>query len=439
MTKALLIEDHSYLESLYSLNFQVYVGLDVIIKKRAQFAIDFLKDGNKVDIIVCRATLGEEKAGQLIADYVLKNSPNIPIIFLGKGEGLPEQFPQVPTGVHLKSLLGYVAKALGITANDMASKEVPSYYPIPITALAELDEVSCEIYRRKDDSAYQLLYPEETTIDHSELQKLLETGEDKVYIQHIERLKIVNAISEEVIRRIPLEELDDQEKLAATEIAVDVLSAKLKKIGITEETVALARKNIAAVAKNVKKSSRIGTLVGKLLENQASFRFKNMQLTTFIATHIMKHIDWGTPEQEEKLAFICFFHDIALTTDTQARVTNKKELRAANLSPKEREVVEKHAQLAAELVHTYPHAPMGSDQIIRQHHGTLNGVGFSDSYGANISPLAIVLILSEKLSHMILNSELRSFNIMEAVKALRIRFTTTRFKKIIDIIETIPI
>jgi uncharacterized spore protein YtfJ len=152
----------------------------------------------------------------------------------------------------------------------------------------------------------------------------------------------------------------------------------------------------------------------------------------------MRQLDWGTPEQEEKLAFISYFHDIVLPNDKLARIHSKEEMRAANLSPQEKALVEKHAQMAGEIVHRFPKLPMGVDAIIKQHHGQLNGIGFSDHYGANISPVAIVFILSEEVTRLMIDNE-NEFNLFSAVKVLRRKFHTTRFKKIIDAIEKIPI
>jgi hypothetical protein len=132
-----------------------------------------------------------------------------------------------------------------------------------------------------------------------------------------------------------------------------------------------------------------------------------------------------------------------LENDKQAQIKSKDELRRAEFDTREKNLVEKHAQLAAELVHKYPHAPMGADQIIRQHHGVLNGAGFSDHFGANLSPMAIVFIIAEEFTRIIIQSEAallnghQSLNSRVMIQELKTTFPTARFQKIIDLLETI--
>src|SRR5690606_6673317 len=110
-------------------------------------------------------------------------------------------------------------------------------------------------------------------------------------------------------------------------------------------------------------------------------------------------------DQEDKLSFIAYFHDIALNTDEEAMIHSNQELKNSPLNRPSKLLVEKHAQVAAELVAKYPHAPMGADQLIRQHHGTLNGIGFSEHFGSNISPMAIVFIVAEEFTRIVLKNE----------------------------------
>ena len=174
-----------------------------------------------------------------------------------------------------------------------------------------------------------------------------------------------------------------------------------------------------------------------MLSNKTSYLFKHTQILTFIGLHITKNMDWGNAEQENKMSFIAFFHDIVLENDQQAQIKSNLELKKVLMEPTAKILVEKHAQLAAEFVAKFPHAPMGSDQIIRQHHGTLNGVGFSEHYGANVSPVAVVFIVAEEFTRIILKRESGPFDRMEMLRELKEEFPTSRFQKVIDTLQSI--
>ena len=191
--------------------------------------------------------------------------------------------------------------------------------------------------------------------------------------------------------------------------------------------------------KNVKMFPKMSKLLERLLSNKASYLFKHTQILTYVGLHIVKNIDWGNQEQEDKISFIAFFHDIVLENDEQCKVKSSLELKKANFDPNQKALVEKHAQMAAEFVSKFPHAPMGSDQIIRQHHGTLNGIGFSEHYGNNVSPMAIVFIIAEEFTRIILKHESGPFDKTEMLRELKEEFPTSRFQKIISLLETITI
>ena len=86
---------------------------------------------------------------------------------------------------------------------------------------------------------------------------------------------------------------------------------------------------------------KLGDLLKLLLNNPTSFRFRRTQLTTYVAFHIVSNMEWGSTEQQEKLAFVAYFHDITLQCDKYAMIKNNEEVIAANLNlkPDERQEV----------------------------------------------------------------------------------------------------
>ena len=137
------------------------------------------------------------------------------------------------------------------------------------------------------------------------------------------------------------------------------------------------------------------------------------------------------------MSFISFFHDIVLETDEQAKIKSTKELKSAPFTPAERHLVERHAQMSAEFASKFPHAPMGADQIIRQHHGVLNGIGFSEHFGNNVSPISIVFIVAEEFTRIIMAREFGPFDRKDMLRELKEQFPTSRFQKVIGLLETI--
>ncbi len=437
---ALLIEGNQKIESFYMLNLTTWVGLDSIPKRRTEFAIKLLEENStKIDLIICRNKIDKEDSGMLIIEYIKNKNLSIPVIILGPGKTPEGAYAHIVNSLDLKNVIRNSAKAFNITAQEMVNKVVPDYFPIPIQYFTHLKRSVCDVYATDfdDSSKYVKRINKLEAYTPETITNMIAEGVDALYVDKLDRLDFVNNVTAELITMMENGELDENEQVSANERGVELLSQKLKTIGINDETIALARKNMDSIRGSIKKTPLLSKLLDRLLNNKTGYLFKHTQVLTFVALHIIRNIDWGTAEQEEKIAFICFFHDIVLETDEQGMIKSNAELKKSNFPTREKTLVEKHAQMAAEMVSKFPHAPMGADQIIRQHHGQLNGVGFSEHYGANISPMAIVFIIAEEFTRIILKREFGPFDRPEMIAELRQEFSTARFQKTVDLLESI--
>lgn len=440
MSLTLLVENNPKIESFYMLNLSTWLGLETLTKKKAEFAIKLLESGeNLPKLIIARAKIDKEDTARELIDYIKKKGLSIPVVVIGPGKEVEGSFAHVPNSLQLKILIQASAKALNITAKDMMNKVVPDRFPIPITYFEVLKRSVCPVYSQDidDERKYNLRIEALKEFDKNFILQMIQEGVDYLYIDKMDRLDFVNNVTNELISMLESEVLSEDEQISLVDKSIELLSKKLQTIGVNDETIALAKKNIETIKKSVAKHPKLAKLLERLLDNKTSYLYKHTQILTYVSLHIIRNIDWGTVEQEEKISFISFFHDIVLETDEQCQIKSNAELKASGLSTADKQLVEKHAQMAAEFVAKFPHSPMGADQIIRQHHGMLNGVGFSEHFGANLSPMAIVFIIAEEFTRIIMKREHGPFDRAEMLKELKEEFPTNRFQKIIDLLHTI--
>ncbi|MFA5583267.1 MAG: hypothetical protein WDA09_03555, partial [Bacteriovoracaceae bacterium] len=317
-------------------------------------------------------------------------------------------------------------------------KVVPDFFPIPILYFKEIKRSVCPVYSQDfETEEYIQRCDANIDFDPSFISQLIEEGVSHLYINKRERLQFVSNVTAELMNELNEEEVSSEENLSITSQAVKLLGNKLTTIGVTEETIELANKNLARLKKTTAAHPKLAKLLESMINNKSGYLFKHTQILTYVCLHIIKNIDWGSPEQEEKICFISLFHDIVLENDEMAKIHSMQELRSAPLNTQERMLVERHAQMSAELVAKFPHSPMGADQIIRQHHGMLNGIGFSEHFGANVSPVSIVFIVAEEFTRIILKRETGPFDIQEMISELKQVFPTSRFQKVITLLESI--
>lgn len=440
MNLTLLVENNTKIESFFKLNLSTWLGLDIITHNRGEGALKFLDtNASKINLIIVRSRIGKESTAKLLIEFMESKNLNIPMIIVGESAG--SLHPQVSNSIDIKLLIKTAAGCLNITAKEMMSKVVPDYFPIPIQHFNDIKRPICHVYSQdpKISKKYTLCLEKMKDFEVSTINSLVLAGVTHLYIDKLDRLEFVSNVTSELVATLKLDELNEDEQLTATDQSVELLSKKLLTLGITEETINLAKKNIEVIRSNVKKNPKLSKLMDRLLSNKSSYLFKHTQILTYVSLHIIRNIDWGTPEQEDKISFISFFHDIALENDVQCQIKTTNELKRAQLTTEQHSLVERHAQISAEFVSKFPHAPMGSDQIIRQHHGQLNGVGFSDHYGANVSPMAIVFIVAEEFTRIIMKHGAGNLNHEDMLRELKGEFPTSRFSKVIEKLQTLSL
>jgi response regulator RpfG family c-di-GMP phosphodiesterase len=440
LSLTLLVENNPRIESFYMLNLSTWLGLEIVPKKKAEFAIKYLEaDASQIKLIIVRSVIEKEESAKLMIEYLASKGLTIPVISVGPGKIVEGCHTHVTNSLQLKTLIQSAAKALNITAKDMSAKVVPDYFPIPINYFKVINRSVCPVYSQNidDPNLYEKRIDKLVDFTEETIDPMVREGVFHLYVNKLDRLEFVNNVTSELISLLEETDLSADEGISASDKSMELLSKKLLTIGVNEETIKLARKNMDTMRKNVKSNPKLAKLLERLLSNRTSYLFRHTQILSYICLHIIRNIDWGNADQEEKVAFIAFFHDIVLETDEQAMIKSTLELKKASFDTPERTLVEKHAQMAAEFVVKFPHAPMGADQIIRQHHGTMNGIGFSEHYGNNVSPIAVVFIVAEEFTRIIMKYESGPFDRVEMLRELKEEFPTSRFQKVIEILSTL--
>jgi response regulator RpfG family c-di-GMP phosphodiesterase len=431
----LLVENNEKIESFYRLNLYTWLALETVTAVDATTAMKILgsAEGKEINLIIARAQIGKEQTALELVNFLKSKNLEIPVIVIGPGKEVPGTFAHMKNSLQLKTMIQGSAKALGITAQAMMNKPVPDYFPIPLPFFSFLKRSVCTVYAQ-DKS---VLFEKMKDFSKDEIKSLESSGVKTLFVNKLDRLEFVNNLTTELMATLDEKELSADEQMSAGDATLNLASKKLVSMGITEETVGLAHKAMDVMKKNAKQNPKLSQLLDRLLANKTSYLFTHTQLLSYIGLHIVKNIDWGNNEQEEKICFIAFFHDIALEKDEHGKIKSSLELKKADFSEIDKSLVDKHAQISAELVSKFPHAPMGADQIIRQHHGTLNGVGFSEHFGNNVSPMSIVFIVAEEFTRIVLKYSESEMNRTQMIRELKDAFPKARFQKVIDLLNTI--
>lgn len=433
MKRFLLIEDIDAFRGIYSLNFKAYLNAACTVKINFKDAQIYLKDNSeRVDMVIIHNSKSNPQVSTELVPYLKKNNLDYPILVVGEQIEHQAEVQYIANSLDVKSIIRKSAQMMGITAQQMAELEVPNFFPIGIDHFKRIKKTNLEIFISAGDKGYKQIFKPHQDIDYKLIDNLKISGESKLYIKKDDRLSFVNYLTQTQVSQIGSEYLSDNEQVSASSMMNELVSSKISELGITPETVSEANSNMKQIATMGSKSRIMKDLLKNLINNSDNFLFQHTVMLNFLTNHIAKTMSWGLEEKRMKLSFVAFFHDITLKTPELAQIHSKVELHNARLSDKDFELVENHAHKSAELITKFPHAPMGVDQLIRQHHGSLNGVGFQESFSSALSPMVLTFIVAEEFTHLVLKNNGHVVPTETIISILRERFPTGRFKRIID-------
>lgn len=323
--------------------------------------------------------------------------------------------------------------------------EIPNFIPYPMHYFFNLTQFESDIYiklkKRTGDQFVKRINANEE-FDKMSLIKYQQSGLNELYIPKEFRFRFVDLAVEKTIKKIaesskaPNLEEGVKEVISLGDNTYQMTADLIESLGISEQTVKLTEVAVGHIKKSLKNSKQMSNLLQNLLKNQLSYNYKRCHLITMFSLEVLKRIDWfgkgQLKETFEKLAFASFLHDITLTDDKLLRIHSKADLYKANLSPEDKEIVLNHANRIATIVQSYPNAPTNVDIIIKQHHGTTNGIGFADNLNIGLAKGSIILIVVEKFVIRILDFKKSNETLKEIFAQLYLEFSLPTYRKVVD-------
>jgi HD-GYP domain-containing protein (c-di-GMP phosphodiesterase class II) len=445
MGHCVLLVDDPLLEDVYSLNLKMYTDTDSLIKRTSEEVIALFEHIPGVDLIIIKETSENSKAAKEILEFLEDTDRNyIPKILVGDDRSSSGYNAVLERGSGIKELVKASAKLLGITAKDIATRLTPEFMPIPSNYFKSLKKVNVDIYKRSVDENGKAMYYK--TLDaHADVpnefaENMIKTNHRNLFILSKDRLKFTNFYTQQMIARVQETE-DPGEKAQLLESAMSYIQESIgENLNISEEVMEMADVSIKETLKMIEDSNALKHFMKNLLDNTNGFGFRHCQMITYIAFHILDKVDWGSREQQEKLSFVAFFHDIVLQNEKMMKVHTQLDLDSVELEEKEHRTVEHHAYLAADLVSRLPNCPIGADQIIKQHHGAQNGVGFPKEFHHSLMPLSMVFMVAEEFVHAYLKTATENYIFSETLARIRRKFPDKgHWKKIIEALALIDV
>lgn len=322
-------------------------------------------------------------------------------------------------------------------------KAPTTYVSMSLNLLSQFKTSPCDIYLRIGKSVKDFKYIKRIHLGHtlemSDLQNYENKGISCLYIDWESQNLFLSKLKDMVLTMEPKENIKGI--INITSEIQDIVKTLIKDTLIEQETIDLANTSIKAMANTISLAKTPLALLRALLTNKTSFNYKHSYLIMIFSYEILKRSDFVKTSSfknvHEMMAFVAFYHDIYLPTDEMAMIKNQKEFYLAPLNKKEKEIVKHHAKLSADLLSQYKGTPLEAAKIIKAHHGTTNGIGFSNTYSASLPYLAMIFIVVEFFIFKLIFPVDNKGDVQQVFALCEEEFTLPSYRKIFELLKSV--
>ncbi len=438
MSQTILVETHEDLKKIFSLNLSTFVGTDVILRRAAEDTMALLKILPEVSLIVCRNKVGEEETAKILHNFIKNEALETSLIVLGECPDIASEVMCLKDPVNWEILVRQAAYILGVTLKEANQKVKSDYIPVGLFYFYDIQKTPCDVYIRikKGPQEYQYVkrIHSKDVFDRNDIQKYEDQGLKEFYIPKDYIQYFTTFVTNQLLAKLEREDLTLEDRILTTANSHDIIRETLQNFGLDEASIDLSEASIGSMIKSLKRSPEMASLLKFLFSNKVSYAYQQCHLQALLGHYILSKQSWFKPEHLQVLSFVAFFSDVTLKSIPQMQIASLHDLENSTLTDEERVAVINHARDAAIILETHPTADPYIKTVIKQSHGTRDGVGFNDNPGEELHPLSKIFIIADNFVKILLNPNLPS-NKKDILPLLYGRFTEPSYQSIIKTLE----
>jgi hypothetical protein len=441
--KVLIIESNPKAISLLSSALRAEFNANVHVEKHAVPGTAHISENPLLDLIVVRninasPTNNAEETAKAVLNFIYDNELKCKVLVLGEFEAAGFEYAHIPDRFKVSDFTTTVRKTLGISLEDLKEIRQGDYIPIEIQNFYVMNKAPCDTYiklSRSTGDQYVKRIHSGDEFDKEGIKKYEAQGVTELYVPKDQKNLFLEAQLKQYLVSITDASKPEPILVELRSDAYEINQTLIKNTGITEQMILMSQASVKAMVASVAHNKKLGSLLKNILNNKGSFAYKHSYLISVFASACMHKMEWSEDKQLEanieRMTFAAFFHDILLIEEVHIRIRNKVDLYQAKLEGKEKELVLEHANKMASLVHEMKFAPRGAEQIIREHHGARNGIGYSEVYSSNLGAMSIMFIVLEDFVSSLLDFKENKQSIKEIIEVMVESYPLPSYKKVI--------
>jgi hypothetical protein len=387
-------------------------GFAPVVKDSFEELMSFLNLGSDIEILVV-----DDPQKNLILSLALETQIKHILILSDKKFQLTKSKSFPKNGV--ESLIDHLKSILNPNLNNKAG-----YISIPVDSLIHFKMLPFDLFIKITDEKYLKRIPSNEEIDDSTIEGFKLKGITEMHFERKHNRDFSLMLLNNMINKVESDYSSEDAKFKATNEVFLTTKDIVQSVGLPPKVVHVCESVMERITNDV--MSHKNNLSSYLEETKATtnlnFQFRFMELSSYIATQIVDVTNNSNKdEQIRTIVFASFFCDISLKTSSQ--LNHRTEESIKDLSADDKKFIQEHALRSSEIVSKYKNAPSLAGDIVKQHHGALDGKSIPKCFPENLLALSKCFIASQELAYGILKNP--NVPVSEVVRAITQKFKGT--------------
>jgi len=414
----LVIEDEPEVADVICLFLGGYFSASFTVATCGEEAVEILKnEKNHFQMIVSDYNMPNGN-GSFVFEYVKKNIKQTPFLLVTSESWTDHKEFHNIDGV------GYVSKPF---IDDILIKEAErlfktyqldvnmdhKYVGISLPTLANINTISHPLFVKLSDDKFIKILNADSIVSADEIQKFRQKGISYLFVERVNFPSFIRAFKEKVLNQMLFksDSLKTFESFELSAVVHEVVLGAMKNFGISKETEELARKNIDMVRNISEKFPEINSVFQWAAYSEQEYSFSHSVLICYLATEVVRNINFSSPYSSEILSLAAFFHDLSLESN---QIKNElRFLKAVAMNSKinkdDLAAVKSHPLTSSESLKKWLACPVELQTVICEHHERPDGSGIPiGKMAENIHELSACFIVCEDLVQLFLDLKDRS-------------------------------
>lgn len=311
--------------------------------------------------------------------------------------------------------------------NIIDEKEL--YYPVISSTLIKMMKTPVEIYlrvRKADYYHYIKFIRKDVELEQEQIEKLEQVSH--VFIKREDKEFFFEEMNKVFLALL---KNTDKPKSGQTknEIRIEVFN-QLISVGLSEKSTKIASITIDSVTKSL--SNGLLKEMKSIYSSDTPANYRKSFITLVLCISIAKKLSWVTPSNVKSLVLVSFFNDRLLIKDSMQFIIPGRSLEISDYTDDEKFMFLNHARLTADWAAKQKSMPPEVVRIIRQHHGSVQGIGSETVLNSQITKLAILFIVAEEFAMEILRNNDEKLNVIKSLEGINARYKNKTVKDVIE-------